>query len=175
MKCSGRSTPQASHGVDVVANASRCRAAASRLRAAPRPQHGHGRHLGPRRAQATILGSISIYTSRSTRSAIERGDRVDLVSRHISRRGRYNLARSRAISSKTTTTRGYGRQVCDAEISIAPRIVSARGDEREREPPPRGSSSPPTQTRRNRKISRYGAGTHLPLVKNARVQTPSYL
>ena len=116
--------------------------------------HGPGgtrRHLGPRWAQATILGSISIYTSSSTRSAIERGDRNDLVSRHISRRGRYNLARSRAISSKTTTTRGYGRQVYDAEISIAPRIVSARGDEREREPPPRGSSSPPAQTRQNRK------------------------
>ena len=66
----------------------------------PAPGHtGTRRHLGPRRAQATFLGSISIYTSRSTRSAIERGDRNDLVSRHISRRGRYNLARSRAISS----------------------------------------------------------------------------
>ena len=151
-----------------------CEQAASCSSAATRAR-GTRRHLGPRRAQATIMGSISIYTSRSTRSAIERGDRNDLVSRHISRRGRYNLARSRAISSKTTTTRGYGRQVYDAEISIAPRIVSARGDEREREPPPRGSSSPPAQTRRNRKISRYGAGTHLPLVKNARVQTPSYL
>ena len=37
------------------------------------------------------------------------------------------------------------------QTSIAPRIVSARGDEREREPTPRDSSSPPAQTRQNRK------------------------
>ena len=110
--------------------------------------HGPGgtrRHLGPRRAQATILGSIGIYSSCFTRSDIERDDRSNAVSRHISLRGRYDLAQSRAISSETTISYGYIRKVYETEISIAPRIVSARGDEREREPSPRASSSAPAQ------------------------------
>ena len=114
------------------------------------PARGTRRHSGPRQPQTTILGSIGIYSSRSTRSDIKRDDRNDSVSRHISLGGGiYNLARSRAISSKTAigSRSGYRRQVYEAEISIAPRIVSARGDEREREPPTRDSSSAPAQTR----------------------------
>jgi hypothetical protein len=60
--------------------------------------HGNGSHLRPNPRRETIEEPIGIYSSRSTRSDIERGGAGALRSRLISRPRRYYLARSRAIS-----------------------------------------------------------------------------
>ena len=59
---------------------------------------GNGSHLRPNPRRETIEEPIGIYSSRSTRSDIERGGAGALRSRLISRPRRYYLARSRAIS-----------------------------------------------------------------------------
>ena len=59
---------------------------------------GNGSHLRPNPRRETIQEPIGIYSSRSTRSDIERGGAGALRSRLISRPRRYYLARSRAIS-----------------------------------------------------------------------------
>ena len=54
--------------------------------------HGNGSHLRPNPRRETIEEPIGIYSSRSTRSDIERGGAGALRSRLISRPRRYNLA-----------------------------------------------------------------------------------
>ena len=63
--------------------------------------HGNGSHSRPNPRRETIEEAIGIYSSRSTRSDIERGGKGASRSRAISRTWRYDLARSRAISSET--------------------------------------------------------------------------
>ena len=67
-----------------------------------RPRNGNGSHLRPHPRRETIEGSIGIYTSRSTRSGIERGAIAGVLqSRLISPLlWRFNLAQSRVKRSQ---------------------------------------------------------------------------